>query len=80
MTRFEGKRVFLTGAASGVGKATAELFATEGATVVAVDLAEAPGVIQLEALAHLSVLVTLRASAGGVTANRLHKGHLSIRC
>ena len=45
MTRFDGKRVFLTGAASGVGKATHELFRKEGADVIAVDIAEAPDVI-----------------------------------
>jgi NAD(P)-dependent dehydrogenase (short-subunit alcohol dehydrogenase family) len=43
--RFEGKRVFLTGAASGIGKATHDLFRAEGADVVAVDIAEAPDVI-----------------------------------
>lgn len=37
--RFEGKTVVITGAAGGIGKATAERFAQEGASVVAVDLA-----------------------------------------
>ena len=45
MNRFEGKKVFLTGAASGVGKATHALFRAEGADVVAVDLNPAPDVI-----------------------------------
>ena len=45
MSRFDGRRVFLTGAASGIGKATFELFLAEGADVVAVDLNEAPGVL-----------------------------------
>src|SRR5262245_32596557 len=37
--RFEGKVVVITGAAGGIGKAAAERFAQEGASVVAVDLA-----------------------------------------
>ncbi len=36
--RFEGRRVFVTGAASGVGRATAQLFAAEGGRVFAVDV------------------------------------------
>lgn len=46
--RFVGKRVLVTGAASGVGKATAELFAREGAEIVALDVQEAPGVRQCD--------------------------------
>ena len=37
--RFEGKVVVITGAAGGIGRAAAERFAREGASVVAVDLA-----------------------------------------
>lgn len=43
--RFDGKRVLVTGAASGVGKATAALFAAEGADLFALDVTEAPGVV-----------------------------------
>jgi NAD(P)-dependent dehydrogenase (short-subunit alcohol dehydrogenase family) len=38
--RLSGRRAIVTGAASGIGKASAELFASEGATVLAVDLPE----------------------------------------
>lgn len=41
--RFMDKRVFITGAAAGIGEATVELFRAEGAKVVGVDIAEAPG-------------------------------------
>lgn len=38
MMRFSGKVVLVTGAARGIGRATAEGFAAEGATVVATDI------------------------------------------
>ena len=38
--RLNGRRAIVTGAASGIGKASAELFASEGAAVLAVDLPE----------------------------------------
>lgn len=41
MTRFTDKTVIITGAAGGIGRAAALRFATEGASVVAVDLDEA---------------------------------------
>ena len=39
--RLSGKRAIVTGAASGIGRASAQLFASEGAKVVAVDVVEA---------------------------------------
>ncbi len=40
---FEGKAVVVTGAASGIGRATAMAFAREGARVVAADVSDASG-------------------------------------
>jgi NAD(P)-dependent dehydrogenase (short-subunit alcohol dehydrogenase family) len=40
--RLEGKVCIITGAASGIGRASAELFASQGATVVAADLEGTP--------------------------------------
>lgn len=36
-TRLEGRRIIVTGAAAGIGRATAELFATEGAKLALLD-------------------------------------------
>lgn len=41
MKRLENKRVFITAAGAGIGRATAELFAAEGAHVIATDIDEA---------------------------------------
>jgi len=39
--RLNGKRIIVTGAASGIGRASAQLFASEGASVLVADWAEA---------------------------------------
>ena len=49
MRRLEGKIAIVTGAASGIGKATAELFRAEGATVVAADRAEGENLVPVDA-------------------------------
>jgi NAD(P)-dependent dehydrogenase (short-subunit alcohol dehydrogenase family) len=50
MGRLDGKICVITGAASGIGRASAELFAAEGARVVGVDLnADSPGELAIEA-------------------------------
>jgi 2-keto-3-deoxy-L-fuconate dehydrogenase len=57
MGRLEGKRAFLTAAGQGIGRATAEAFAREGAEVIATDVdpaklegLKAAGVARLEGL------------------------------
>jgi NAD(P)-dependent dehydrogenase (short-subunit alcohol dehydrogenase family) len=45
----QGKVAIVTGAASGIGRATAALFRDEGAQVIAADVAEAEGVVRADA-------------------------------
>ena len=52
MTRFEGKTVIVTGAASGIGAAIAERFASEGANVVIADLKAEAAAAQAARLAN----------------------------
>ena len=40
MTELAGKKIVVTGAASGIGRATSTLAATKGASIVAVDYSE----------------------------------------
>lgn len=53
MGRLAGRRAIVTGAASGIGRATAELFAAEGARVVAVDRPDANLVFEHAAIVPL---------------------------
>ena len=49
MGRLEGKVAIVTGAASGIGKTTVELFRAEGATVVGADVNAVDDVLQVDA-------------------------------
>ncbi|MHC8423714.1 SDR family NAD(P)-dependent oxidoreductase [Streptomyces sp. NB004] len=60
MNRYEGRRVLVTGAGSGIGQATVERLLAEGGTVVAADVSE-PGLKDTaeRAAAHAGRLTTL---------------------
>ena len=59
MGRVDGKVAIITGAASGMGKADAQLLASEGAQVVVADLNEADGVAVAEAIGERAVFMKL---------------------
>ncbi len=63
MSRLEGKVAVVTGAASGIGAATAKRFAAEGATVVRMDVTPADGVVSLDVRDEAAVVAALGAVA-----------------
>ena len=65
--RLQNKVAIVTGAASGIGKATAALFRAEGAQVIAADVARAEGVVAADAgrEADVQQLVDLAMSEHG---------------
>lgn len=58
--RFAGKSVIVTGAGSGIGRATARAFAAEGANVIAADLTDGAE----ETAANVPNIVAMRMDAG----------------
>lgn len=63
MNRLEGKRILVTGAASGIGQATALRLLSEGAAVVAADIS-ADGLSATQAQAHADRLTTMPLDVG----------------
>lgn len=71
--RFEGRRVVVTGAASGIGAATVKLFAAEGASVVGLDIQPGDDVVHCDISDPASV-----TQAMATTLERL--GGLDVCC
>ncbi|MEH7125128.1 glucose 1-dehydrogenase [Bacillus sp. JJ1773] len=86
MSRLEGKVAIVTGASSGIGKATAELFAKEGAKVIVADINESDGhvvVDEIKSKGHeasfIKLDVTSESSWENVTSQTEEKyGKLNI--
>lgn len=64
MNRFEGRSVVVTGAGSGIGRATALLFAAEGAKVIVADRSEAVEVVADEITKAGGIAASERLDAG----------------
>ncbi len=88
MRRFKGKVAFVTGAASGIGRATALRLASEGARVFATDvndaaLAETVAAIEAgsgEAVAHPLDVADPAAARNAIAAAVLRFGQLDVLC
>src|SRR3954451_19792706 len=62
--RLSGKIAIVTGAASGIGKATAALFAAEGAIVIAADVNASEGVLAADAGREEDVVALIETAVG----------------
>src|SRR5262245_11990053 len=83
MTRLAGKVAFITGAASGIGRATAVLFAHEGAQVVVADIAAETGEETAQLAGHDAIFVhtdvTNEASVQAAIRTTMERfGHLDV--
>ena len=65
MSRLQGRRTVITGAASGIGEQTARLFVAEGASVVLADVDEARGIRIAEELGDQARFVRVDVSVEG---------------
>jgi NAD(P)-dependent dehydrogenase (short-subunit alcohol dehydrogenase family) len=71
--RFRDRRIVVTGAAGGVGRAVAELFRAEGGRVVATDVVEAEGVVPCD-------LADDAARDGFIASTLADLGGLDVLC
>ncbi|MCZ7587621.1 MAG: SDR family NAD(P)-dependent oxidoreductase [Gaiella sp.] len=80
MRRFEGQTALVTGGAKGIGAATAERLASEGAHVVVADFDEAAATETAERIGGRAVRcdVTSRADVEGAVAAATETGRLDV--
>ncbi len=77
MTKLAGKRVLITAAGQGIGRATAELFAANGADVIATDINDAT-LAELGAIAGITARKLDVTDAVAVTAEINNMKHLDV--
>jgi len=75
--RLAGKRTFITAAGQGIGRATAELFAREGAEVIASDINDA-ALAELDAIPGITALKLDVTDGAAVTAAVADMGALDV--
>lgn len=56
----KGKRVLITGAARGIGRATAKMFAENGAEVIGLDLEAGPGILRCDLTNEADIISAVR--------------------
>jgi NAD(P)-dependent dehydrogenase (short-subunit alcohol dehydrogenase family) len=79
MARLEGRAAIVTGAASGIGRASAELLAQEGARVLAVDRPGSDLAFETQGVSPLEADVTHDSSPGLVVSSALERfGRLDV--
>ena len=79
MARLEGRAAIVTGAASGIGRASAELLAQEGARVLAVDRPETDLAFETQGVSTLEADVTQDTSPGLIVSSAMERfGRLDI--
>ncbi len=77
--RLEGRAAIVTGAASGIGRASAELFAAEGARVLAVDRPGAEFVFEPDSITSLGADVADEGAPEAIVAAAIARlGRLDI--
>jgi 3-oxoacyl-[acyl-carrier protein] reductase len=79
MARLEGRAAIVTGAASGIGRASAELMAQEGARVLAVDRPGTDLVFETQGVSPLEADITQDTSPGLVVSSAMERfGRLDV--
>jgi len=75
MARFSGKTAFVTGAASGIGKVTAQLFAEQGANVLLADINETAGEAVASEIGDAATFIPLDVTSESGWQSALAKAH-----
>jgi NAD(P)-dependent dehydrogenase (short-subunit alcohol dehydrogenase family) len=78
MGRLDGKVALVTGAARGIGLATVECFAAEGARVIATDLSLPEGIAALDSVRWIAADVCSQADMAAAVSAAQDDGGLDI--